>query len=214
MAARSSNNPAKNTRGLCTQARRHALLSGASQFHACWRIVCCTISSVVAAQGLATDSAYLAVVVPARSVERREAHGRVHAGRVVAHCPDSVRRPSTPSLAPMAVVERALRNHCTLLGILAGMSVVDMADSVKDDEAVAGVAQQHDAGRLHRTQVAVTSSAHRKRGAHGWSLETHSWRGWPTPAHSPIRPPPSTRRVLPAGDVAAKPRRYRRPPML
>lgn len=35
------------------------------------------------------------------------------------------------------------------------------------------------------------------------SRETHSWRGWPTPAHSPIRPPPSTRRAWPAIYVVA-----------
>lgn len=177
MAARSSGNLAKNTCVLYTQVRQHVPLSDASQFQAYWRRVCCTVSSVVAGQGPATDSAYLALEVPAHNVERHAAHERAHVGREMAHCPDSAHRPSTPSLVLMVVVERALRNCCSLWGTPNGRSVLDMADSVKDDEAVVGVAQQHDVGRLHRTPVGVTSSAHRKRGAHGWFLKTHSWQG-------------------------------------
>lgn len=157
----------------------------------------------MAVQGRATGNAYRGVAVHARSAGRRAARGRARAARAAARLPGSARRRATPSPAPGAAAGTARHNHCTLSGTRAGRSAAGRVDSAVGG-AAPGAARRRGAARPRRTPAVVTSSARRRRGARGWSRGTHSWRGWPTPAHSPIRPPPSTRRVDPADDLAAK----------
>lgn len=182
-----------------TRARRRVPRLNASQFHAYSKTVCYTISAVAVALGPATDSAYPAAVVRVHNEGTRAARAGVHVERAVAHRPGNEHRCANPNSAPGVAEEIVRRIHCSLSNILADMSVADTVGN-EVGGAVVDAVRLHDVELQHRILVVETSSAHRRRGARDWSRGTHSWRGWPTPAHSPIRLPPSTRRVIPAAD--------------
>lgn len=132
-----------------------------------------------------------------RSVGRRGEHVRAYGVLEGAQHSDSARRRrASPSSVRAAAAGTARRSRCSRAGSRAGRSAAGRAGSVARG-AVAGGGRQRGAARPHHTLAAATSSARRTPGAHGWSPGRHSWRGWPTPAHSPIRPPPSTRRGSP-----------------
>lgn len=78
-----------------------------------------------------------------------------------------------------------------------------MVGNEADDEVV-DVGPPPGAADRRRSPAAETSLVHRRRGVRGWSRGKHSWRGWPAPAHSPIRPPPSTQRDKPANYSSIK----------
>ena len=148
-------------------------------------------------QDRATDIACLSEVVRGHSAGRRVAHA--HARGVLEEVlrPGSARRRrASPSSAPAAVEGKARRSRCSRAGSRAGTSAAGMAGSAAGG-AEGGAARRRGAERPRCTLAAVTSSAHRTPGVRGWFRGRHSWRGWPTPAHSPIRPPPSTRRGIP-----------------
>lgn len=117
--------------------------------------------------------------------------------------PGSARHRATPSSGRAVAVGRARHSRRTPAGSPVGTSAAGMAGSAEGGAAEAGAARRLGAGGLRRTPPAGTSSAHTVRGAHGSSRGRRSWQGWPAPAHSPIRPPPSTRRARPATDGGA-----------
>lgn len=202
MVVRFASSPARSTRASCTRARRHAPLSDASRSRAYSRTVCYTTFVAVAVQDQAIDSACLAEAALAHNVKRRAGRAHAHAAPAAARRPGSARRHAIPSSAPAAAAGTARRSRCTRAGSRAGTSGADRAGSAAGGAAAVGAARRLGAARPRRTPAAETSSAHRRRGARGWSRGRHSWRGWPAPAHSPIRPPPSTRRDIPADDGA------------
>lgn len=202
MVVRFESSPARSTHASCTRARRRVLLSDASRSRAYLRTICCITSEAAAVQDRATDSACPAVAARARSEGRRAERAHACAAPAVVRRPDSARRRASPNSARAVAAGTVHRSRCTRAGSRAGRSVAGRAGSAADGAAAAGAARRRGAARPRRTLAAVTSSVHTRRGVHGWSPGRHSWRGWPTPAHSPIRPPPSTRRDIPADDGA------------
>lgn len=154
-------------------------------------------------RGQAIDNACLVVVGRVRTGEMHAAHGRVREERVVELHPDNVHPHANPSSVLMAAGGIVLHIHHILVSIPSGTSVEGTAGN-EAGGAAADAARPRGAAGRRRTPAAATSSAHRRRGAHGSSRGTRSWRVRPAPAHSPIRPPPSTRRVHPASDVSVK----------
>lgn len=111
----------------------------------------------------------------------------------------SAHRRATPSFDPTAAagtVRRSHRSHASSLR--AGTSAADRAGSAVRGAEARVAQQQRGAAGPCRTPAAATSSAHTRLDVPDSIREKHSWRGRPTPAHSPIRPPPSTRRERPA----------------
>lgn len=150
---------------------------------------------------LATDIACHAEAGLARILGTRAARVRERVGRAGALRLGSVHLHASPSSVPMVAGGTARHIRHSLEGIPSDMNAEGRAGNVTDDE-VEGAARRHGAEGRRRSPAGATSSARTRRGARGLSLRRRSWRGWPAPAHSPIRPPPSTRRDLPADDVA------------
>lgn len=146
----------------------------------------------------AIDTACRGEEARAHIVGRRGVRVHAHVVLGTVHRSGSARRHlANPSSVPEAAAGRARRSRCTRASTRAGRSAAGTAGSAAGGAAGAGVARRRGAARPRRTLAAETSSGHRTPGVHGWSRGKHSWRGWPTPAHSPIRPPPSTRRGYP-----------------
>lgn len=150
-------------------------------------------------RGPATDSACHGEAARARSARRHVAHEGARGAPKVARRPGSARRLATPSFDPMAAagtVRRSHRSHASSLQ--AGTSAADRAGNAARGAEARVVQQQRGAAGPCRIPAVATSSARTRLDVPDSTREKHSWRGRPTPAHSPIRPPPSTRRERPA----------------
>lgn len=150
-------------------------------------------------RGPATDSACHDEAARVRSAGKHAAHEGASAAPKEARHPGSARRRATPSFDPTAAAGTVLRSHHSHASSLrAGTSGADKAGSAARGAEARVAQQQLGAAGPCRTPAAGTSSAHTWLDVPDSIREKHSWRGRPTPAHSPIRPPPSTRRERPA----------------
>lgn len=150
---------------------------------------------------LATDISYHDAVGLVHIVGRRAVHVRAREGRAAVLRLDSVRRLANPNPVLLVVGGKARHNHRSLVGSPSGRNGEGTADSAAGGEEE-DAAQRPGAVVQRHIPAGATPSARRSQGAHGWSPRRRSWRGWPAPAHSPIRPPPSTRRDPPADNDA------------
>lgn len=196
--------PARSTRESCTQVHQRAPRLNASRFRAYLKIVYYTIYAGAAAPGRATGNAYRVVAALGRIVGRHAAHEGGREARWEERHSGSACHHANPSFVREAAAGIVRRIHCNPASTLVGTSARGTAGSGPDDEEAVDAAPRHGVGDRRRMPAGATSSTHTRRGGRDWSRGTHSWQGWPTPAHSPIRPPPSTRRVIPANDSAVE----------